>query len=205
MKRVNIVFPFTCKSVRPFKIQKNCEPSPWKYFTVLTRSSSVASSSTTKIAFGCCWQADTVHMWLTPSSMTLYRASALCAPVMRIKTWERNYGKATIVIKHTGCFCFRVRLGQEMLHKLEVGSHKVQVLCDFAWVSFFWWLCTFTLYIHTHIFVPCLKKTFLWCVCWCVRNYWLFIQYVVACSSDICTMLLCNNYKSRSHLWRRLF
>lgn len=61
--------------------------SPLKYFTVLTLSSSVASSSHTNTVLGCCWKADTVHMWLTPSSMALYKAKALWAPVMRIITW----------------------------------------------------------------------------------------------------------------------
>lgn len=60
--------------------------SPLKYFTVLTLSSSVASSSHTNTVLGCCWKADTVHMWLTPSSMALYRAKALWAPVIRIIT-----------------------------------------------------------------------------------------------------------------------
>lgn len=62
--------------------------SPLKYFTVLTRSSRVASSSHTKTVCGCCWNADTVHMWFTPSSIALYKAKALCAPVMRIMTWK---------------------------------------------------------------------------------------------------------------------
>lgn len=62
-------------------------PSPLKYLTVFTFSSRVASSSHTNTVRGCCWKADTVHMWLTPSSMALYRANALCAPVMRIITW----------------------------------------------------------------------------------------------------------------------
>lgn len=60
--------------------------SPLKYFTVLTLSSSVASSSHTNTVLGCCWKADTVHMWFTPSSMALYRAKALWAPVIRIIT-----------------------------------------------------------------------------------------------------------------------
>lgn len=60
--------------------------SPLKYFTVLTLSSSVASSSHTNTVLGCCWKADTVHMWLTPSSMALYKAKALWAPVIRIIT-----------------------------------------------------------------------------------------------------------------------
>lgn len=60
--------------------------SPLKYLTVLTLSSSVASSSHTNTVLGCCWKADTVHMWLTPSSMALYRAKALWAPVIRIIT-----------------------------------------------------------------------------------------------------------------------
>lgn len=64
--------------------------SPLKYFTVLTRSSNVASSSHTKTVCGCCWNADTVHMWFTPSSIALYKANALCAPVMRIMTWEET-------------------------------------------------------------------------------------------------------------------
>lgn len=48
----------------------------------------VASSSHMKTVRGCCWNADTVHMWFTPSSMALYKANALCTPVMRIMTWE---------------------------------------------------------------------------------------------------------------------
>ena len=40
-----------------------------KYFTVLTRSSKVASSSQMKRVDGWCWKAETVHMWLTPSSI----------------------------------------------------------------------------------------------------------------------------------------
>lgn len=52
-------------------------PSPLKYLTVFTFSSRVASSSHTNTVRGCCWKADTVHMWLTPSSMALYRAKAL--------------------------------------------------------------------------------------------------------------------------------
>lgn len=61
--------------------------SPLKYFTVFTFSSRVASSSHTNTVRGCCWKADTVHIWFTPSSMALYRANALWAPVMRIITW----------------------------------------------------------------------------------------------------------------------
>lgn len=73
------------------KINKNqYQPVPLKYFTVLTRSSSVASSSHTKMVWGCCWKADTVHMWFTPSSMALYRANALWAPVIRIITWRKT-------------------------------------------------------------------------------------------------------------------
>lgn len=64
--------------------------SPLKYFTVLTRSSRVASSSHTNTVCGCCWNADTVHIWFTPSSIALYKANALCAPVMRIMTWEET-------------------------------------------------------------------------------------------------------------------
>ena len=62
-------------------------PSPLKYLTVFTFNSRVASSSHTNTVRGCCWKADTVHMWFTPSSMALYRANALWAPVMRIITW----------------------------------------------------------------------------------------------------------------------
>merc|ERR1719370_1649195 len=57
-----------------------------KYLYVLTLSSRVAFSSHTMMVLGCCWKALTVHMWLTPSSMALYRAKALWAPVMRIMT-----------------------------------------------------------------------------------------------------------------------
>ena len=59
---------------------------PLKYLTVLTLSSLVAGSSQTKMVEGCCWKAETVHMWLTPSSMALWRANALWAPVIRIIT-----------------------------------------------------------------------------------------------------------------------
>ena len=47
---------------------------PSKYLTVFTRSSRVASSSQTTMLFGCIWIAETVNMWLTPSSMHLARA-----------------------------------------------------------------------------------------------------------------------------------
>lgn len=96
--------------------------SPWKYFTVLTRSSKVASSSHTKTACGCCWKAETVHMWFTPSSMALYKANALCAPVMRIMTWEmkkhelreslRDWDKKLAI----GGFCWCVRIEQCTVH-----------------------------------------------------------------------------------------
>lgn len=61
-----------------------------KYLTVFTRSSSVASSSQIMIVLGCCWNALTVHMWLTPSSMALYRANDLWAPVIRIITCKAS-------------------------------------------------------------------------------------------------------------------
>jgi len=63
---------------------------PLKYLTVLTLSSSVASSSQTKIVCGCIWNADTVHIWLTPSSMALFNANALWAPVIRIITCDKK-------------------------------------------------------------------------------------------------------------------
>lgn len=69
-----------CPPPRPRRL------APLKYLTVFTFSSRVASSSHTNTVRGCCWKADTVHMWLTPSSMALYRAKALWAPVMRIIT-----------------------------------------------------------------------------------------------------------------------
>lgn len=67
-------------------LSTRAERSPLKYFTVFTLSSSMASSSHTNTVLGCCWKADTVHMWLTPSSMALYKAKALWAPVIRIIT-----------------------------------------------------------------------------------------------------------------------
>lgn len=60
--------------------------SPLKYLTVFTLSSSVASSSQTKMAAGCIWKALTVHKWLMPSSMAMWRASALATLVIRIMT-----------------------------------------------------------------------------------------------------------------------
>ena len=39
------------------------------YIFSLTLSSKVAFSSATMIVLGCCWKADTVHMWFTPSSI----------------------------------------------------------------------------------------------------------------------------------------
>lgn len=63
--------------------------SPLKYLTVRTRSSIVASSSHKKIVCGCCWKAETVHMWLTPSSIALCKARALWAPVIRIITCKK--------------------------------------------------------------------------------------------------------------------
>lgn len=61
-----------------------------KYLTVLTLSSKVASSSHIMRVWGCCWKADTVHMWLTPSSMALYRAKDLWVPVIKIITQKAN-------------------------------------------------------------------------------------------------------------------
>lgn len=60
-----------------------------KYLTVLTRSSSVASSSHTIIVLRCIWSALTVHIWLTPSSIALYRANDLRAPVTKIITFMK--------------------------------------------------------------------------------------------------------------------
>jgi hypothetical protein len=54
--------------------------------TVLTCSSSVASSSTTIIGCGCNWRLDSVHIWFTPPSMHFCKAKALCAPVMMMTT-----------------------------------------------------------------------------------------------------------------------
>lgn len=59
-----------------------------KYFTVFTRSSDVASSSQSMIVRACCWKAETVHMWFTPSSIALYRANALWDPKIIIITWK---------------------------------------------------------------------------------------------------------------------
>ena len=82
------------------KCQRNFSFRKWiitlKYLTVFTFSSSVASSSQIRRARGCCWTAETVHIWLTPSSTALYKAKALCAPVINIITchfntwWSRN-------------------------------------------------------------------------------------------------------------------
>lgn len=58
----------------------------WKYLTVLTRNSSVASSSQIIIVFGCCCNALTVHIWFTPSSIALCNANDLCVPVTNIIT-----------------------------------------------------------------------------------------------------------------------
>ena len=55
-----------------------------KYLTVLTLSSRVASH--TILVFLCCWKADTVHMWLTPSSMALYSAQDFAMLVIRART-----------------------------------------------------------------------------------------------------------------------
>lgn len=60
---------------------------PWKYLTVRTLNSIVASSSTTKVVCGCCWKADTVHMWFTPSSIACRRACAFFTPLIKIRTW----------------------------------------------------------------------------------------------------------------------
>jgi len=82
--------------------------NPLKYLTVLTFSSSVASSSQTKMVRGCIWNADTVHMWLTPSSMALFSARALCAPVIRIITWKwtpMRSSLSTKIDKRCRCMC----------------------------------------------------------------------------------------------------
>jgi len=102
---------------------------PLKYFTVLTRSSRVASSSHTKTVCGCCWNADTVHMWFTPSSIALYRANALWAPVMRIMTWEKksNESRVTAPGKQSvinAQLCNTAKCWQKLIipHKWSVSS-----------------------------------------------------------------------------------
>ena len=57
-----------------------------KYLTVLTLSSRVASSSHTIRVLLCIWKAETVHMWHTPSSIALYSAMDLLAPVINTIT-----------------------------------------------------------------------------------------------------------------------
>ena len=66
-----------CKSIKPLK-----------YLTVFTLSSIVASSSQTNMVCACCWNAETVHMWFTPSSIALCKANALWTPVIKIITWK---------------------------------------------------------------------------------------------------------------------
>lgn len=104
--------------------------SPWKYFTVLTRSSRVASSSHTKTVCGCCWNADTVHMWLTPSSIALYKANALCAPVMRIMTWEemKKWGNVSCGL----CNGAKRNLQLVLLFFFGVSGHSTKLLTSFA-------------------------------------------------------------------------
>jgi hypothetical protein len=71
-----------------FKVSAERAPrkSIVRTLTVLTCSSEVASSSTTIIGCGCIWRLDSVHIWFTPPSMHLCKASALCAPVMMMTT-----------------------------------------------------------------------------------------------------------------------
>ena len=61
-----------------------------KYLTVLTLSSMVASSSQSMRVRGCCWKADTVHMWFTPSSIAMCNARALWDPVISTITCPGN-------------------------------------------------------------------------------------------------------------------
>lgn len=79
-------------------------------------------------------------MWFTPSSMTLCRASALCAPVMRIKTWERSYisdnSNKTYSFLFTRCFTNQ---------RWKATKYKFFVIVLI-------WLPTFIQHTHIHIF-----------------------------------------------------
>ena len=102
--RINTIFKGVLKSGRKILDQSSISLS-WvrerflKYLTVLTLSSSVASSSHMKMLLGCNWNADTVHMWFTPSSMALCNANALWAPVMRIMTSRASITVATPTVR----------------------------------------------------------------------------------------------------------
>lgn len=76
---------------------------PLKYLTVFTLSSRVASSSHMNMVFGCCWKAETVHMWLTPSSIALCKANDLCDPSIIIITWRNKKSHRRLKNRFSNC------------------------------------------------------------------------------------------------------